>query len=82
MCVICVQLIANAQGRQLKPYTPVEVKEELQWQVKRYQSVIQSYLQEIGNLNAELEVQWSALQGESCHTLHHTLLNWWCYFNT
>ena len=66
MCVICVQLIADAQEEKQDLSTSVERREELGRDVLRYESKIQTWQQDIGRYNAELEVQRSALQGESC----------------
>ena len=66
MCVICVQDIANAQEELQDPSTPVKLREELEWNVQDYESDIQTFQQELKGIDADLRVQRSALQGESC----------------
>ena len=66
MCVICVQEIANAQEELQDPSTPVERREELGRIVQGYESMMQTRQQDIKRIEADLSVQGSALQGESC----------------
>ena len=66
MCVICVQLIANAQEELQDPSTPVERREGLGRTVQLYESTIQPGQQAMEKIEADLRVQRSALQGESC----------------
>ena len=66
MCVICVQWIANAQEELQDPSTHVERREVLGRDVQDYESTIQTCQQEIKKIDADLRVQRSALQGESC----------------
>ena len=66
MCVICVQYIADAQEELQDPSTPVWQREELGRKVQLYEISIQTCQQEIGGFDADLRVQRSALQGESC----------------
>ena len=66
MCVICVQDIADAQEKLQDPSTPVCRREGLGRDVQVYESTIQTCQQEIKEIDADLRVQRSALQGESC----------------
>ena len=66
MCVICVQEIADAQEELQDPSTPVRLREGLGGNVQLYESAIQTCQQEIKGIDADLRVQRSALQGESC----------------
>ena len=66
MCVICVQRLASAQEELQDPSTPVERREWLGRIVQGYESIIQTSQQDIEIIEADLRVQRSALQGESC----------------
>ena len=64
--VICVQRLANAQEKQQDPSNPVERREEMGMEVQAYESHIQTSQQNIERIEADLRVERSALQGESC----------------
>ena len=66
MCVICVQDIADAQEELQNPSTPVWQREELGRNLQTYESGMQIIQQGIKGIDADLRVQRSALQGESC----------------
>ena len=66
MCVICVQWIANAQVKLQDPSTSVRQREKLEGKAQGYESNIQTSQQKIKGIDADLSVQRSALQGESC----------------
>ena len=66
MCVICVQRIANAQEKLQDPSTPVARREKLRRSVQFNESSMQTCQQNIKEIDADLRVQRSALQGESC----------------
>ena len=69
MCVICVQMIANAQEELQDPSTPVAQREKLGRDVQLYESFTQNRQQKIGIIDADLRVERSALQGEAIFLL-------------
>ena len=61
-----MQWIANSQEELQNSSTSVERREVLGRDVQAYESTIQACQQDMRRYNSELEVQRTALQGESC----------------
>ena len=67
VCVICVQLIADAQQKLKDPSISEGRREELGRDLLSYGSYLQTGQEAIEIIDEELEVQKSALKGGLCH---------------
>ena len=65
MCVICVQWLARDLERLEDPSIDVRTRDQLESDVMRWKGSIQRNKQRRASIDSSLEVQNSALQGES-----------------
>ena len=66
MCVICVQEFAEELKELEDPSISVGRREELEEWVKINKEAIQGYQHHIADIDSQLQVLKSSLQGESC----------------